>query len=92
MQFEWDQAKSIENEKKHGVSFEEAIVIWDGIHLEISDIAHSEDGKERNATMGWIGDRVFVVIWTVRGEKIRLISVRKARKNEEKVFFKKIQE
>ncbi len=42
--------------------------------------------------MGWIGKRIYVAIWTQRGDTIRLISVRRARKNEEKVYFEKIQD
>ncbi len=92
MKFEWDPAKEAENRKKHGVSFDEAIALWGNTHLEIEEIAHSEDGERRNATIGWVGDRIYVAIWTKRGEKIRLISVRRARKNEEKIFIEKIQD
>ena len=92
MEFEWDESKAVENEDKHGISFRQAVEIWSAPHLEVDHIAYSEDGEKRNATMGWIENKLFVAIWTKRNQKIRLISVRRARKNEEKVFLEKIQD
>ena len=86
MDFEWDPNKNAHNKQKHGISFDKAIVIWDGIHVEIKEIARSDDGERRSATMGWIGSNLYVAIWTKRGRRIRLISVRRARSNEEKTF------
>ena len=91
MEFVWDPAKSVENQKKHGVSFEEATSLWGRQHVEVKHIAHAGKGESRSASMGWIGRKIYVAIWTQRGGNIRLISVRRARKNEEKVFFEKIQ-
>jgi uncharacterized DUF497 family protein len=92
MEFEWDNKKNRENRIKHGVSFEQAIAIWDSVHLEVEEIARSEDGESRSATIGWIGEMLYLAVWTARGGKIRLISVRRARKDEERVFAKKIQD
>ncbi len=92
MEFEWDSAKSLVNREKHGVSFDEAVVIWDGVHVEVESIAYSEDGEKRNATLGWIDHQIYLAIWTKRRRKIRLISVRRARKNEEKIFSEKVQD
>jgi hypothetical protein len=92
MEFEWDDKKSRENRIKHGVSFEQAVAIWDSAHLEVEEIARSEDGESRSATIGWIGEKLYLAVWTARGGKIRLISVRRARKNEERVFAEKIQD
>lgn len=86
MEFEWDPNKNTHNKQKHGVSFDEAIVIWDGVHVEIKEVARSDDGEKRSATMGWIGNRLYVAIWTKRKRRIRLISVRRARTHEEKTF------
>jgi uncharacterized DUF497 family protein len=88
MEFEWDPAKAQHNQQKHGVSFEEAVAIWDGIHVNVQDIARSNDGERRSATMGWIGNKVYMAIWTKRGGRIRLISVRRARPHEEEIFEK----
>lgn len=86
IEFEWDPVKAHQNKQKHGVSFDEASVIWDGIHVDVKNIARSNDGEKRNATMGRIGSKVYVVIWTKRGRRIRLISVRRARPHEEEIF------
>ncbi|MBL7686100.1 MAG: BrnT family toxin, partial [Deltaproteobacteria bacterium] len=45
-----------------------------------------------NATLGWIDDKVYVVIWTERKGKTRIISARRARKYEEEIFYKSIQD
>lgn len=91
MEFEWDEAKNKENQKKHGVAFPVAVSLWNETHVEIENLAYSEEGETRSAMMGWIANKVYVAIWTRRDGKIRLISVRRARKNEEKIFFEKIQ-
>lgn len=91
MQFEWDPIKSAENEDKHGVTFEEATAIWEQVHIEVETIARVRRGEQRNATVGWIGGKLFVAIWTKRNDVIRLISVRRARPHEEKIFTKSIQ-
>ena len=92
MEFEWDVEKNKANRIKHGISFERAVAIWDSVHLEVEGIARSEDDERRNATIGWIEGKLFLAVWTWREGKIRLISVRRARKNEEKVFTEKIQD
>ena len=92
MEFEWDQEKSRSNEQKHGISFEDAICLWDGICMEIEDLAHSNDGEKRSATLGRIGSKAYVAIWTRRGKTLRLISVRRARIHEEEIIDEKIQE
>ncbi len=92
MEFEWDIEKDKANRIKHGISFERAIAIWESRHLEVDEIARSEDGERRSATIGWIGQKLFLAVWTGRGDKIRLISVRRARKNEERIFTEKIQD
>lgn len=86
--FEWDPKKSHLNKEKHGVSFSEAVGIWQGAHLTIDTIAKSEDGETRCATIGLVGDTLHTAIWTMRGEKIRIISVRRARDGEKKAYWK----
>ncbi|MBI2345569.1 MAG: BrnT family toxin [Deltaproteobacteria bacterium] len=92
MEFEWDPVKSDDNFAKHGVSFEHAQAIWADVHVEITSLARSNDGESRNATMGRIGSKLYVAIWTMRHGKIRLISVRRSRPNEEKTFMAKVQD
>ena len=88
--FEWDPIKSESNKNKHQISFIEAIQIWEGPHLDISDIARAKDGETRSATLGVIKGLVFLAIWTYRNKTIRLISVRRARQYEEEIYWQKI--
>ncbi|MBI4208183.1 MAG: BrnT family toxin [Deltaproteobacteria bacterium] len=92
MEFEWNPAKSEANRIKHGIGFEEATALWDDAYFEVKEIARSKDGETRNATLGKMGDKIYVAIWTERGNKARLITVRRARKNEKEIFLKKIQD
>lgn len=90
--FEWDEHKSSENQKKHNASFEDTTLIWQGLHVTVDSIAYTVGGEVRNASIGLIRDKLFTAIWTERNEKIRLISVRRARDGEEKIYWKKISE
>lgn len=92
MLFEWNQAKNRANTEKHGISFDQAVAIWESPHLDVERIAYAVDGESRNATIGWIGTELFVAIWTGRAGTIRLISVRRARRREEEIFLKRISE
>ena len=89
MQFEWDPDKNTVNQKKYGVSFEEALQIWQEPYVEIDNIAYTTT-ETRSATLGKIAGKLYVAIWTKRRRKIRLISVRRARKNEEKIYQEKV--
>ncbi len=91
MVFEWNELKSAANFAKHGISFEEAVMIWTRVTVDVTEIARSENGESRGATLGVIGESVYTAIWTMRRDKIRLISVRRARNVEAKAYFKKIQ-
>ena len=78
--FEYDPSKSKINSDKHGIDFEEVQVLWeDPMRLEIP--AKTED-EPRVIVIGKIKNKIWSVIITYRGAKTRLISVRRARKNE----------
>ena len=77
MAFEWDPAKARTNLKKHGVDFADAaLVLYDDLALTIRDL---EAGEERFVTLGLdpLG-RLLVVVYTWRGDTIRIISARVA--------------
>lgn len=83
--FEWDEAKSLRNKKKHGVSFDEAkSVFYDENALFISDPDHSE-AEDRFVLLGMSAAlRILVVCHCYRekGNSIRIISARCANKRE----------
>ena len=80
MEFEFDEAKSDANKAKHGIDFIEAQALWlDEVLLEIP--ARTED-EPRSLVIGMIGDGHWSAVITYREERIRLISVRRARAEE----------
>ncbi|HEX8757252.1 MAG TPA: BrnT family toxin [Steroidobacteraceae bacterium] len=88
--FSWDQAKGRSNQRKHGVSFETAkLVFEDAHHLSRQDrVVH---GEQRWQTLGRVGDEVLLVAHACHdtdqdGEYIRIISARRATKLERKIY------
>ena len=78
MEFEWDKKKANENFKKHGVSFEEAaLVFFDENAVELFDELNS-DAEIRYQLVGISNTSLIFVAYTARNEKIRIISARKA--------------
>ena len=77
LKFEWDEEKDLINRRKHGISFETAAYVFrDEYHIEMYDFEHSTD-EDRYIAIGMVGNLLFVV-FTERGENIRLISARLA--------------
>ena len=89
MLFEWDERKSHQNLKKHGVSFEAAVSIWSTPFIEVDEVARTTKDEIRGATVGKIGHLLYVAIWTKRNNRTRIISVRRARDGEKEVYYKK---
>lgn len=86
--FEWDEKKDASNQKKHGVSFSEAkSVFTDQFARLIADPEHSED-EDRFILMGTsIESRLLVVCHCARvNDSIRIISARKADKQERTIY------
>lgn len=89
IEFEWNTSKAASNLKKHGVSFEEAkSVFYDEFALQFYDEGHSED-EDRFLMLGLSRDsNILLVCHCERdsGHIIRIISARKATKNECKYY------
>jgi len=84
MEFEFDIHKSEENKKRHGMDFVEAQTLWDDPdRIEVP--ARTID-EPRSVVIGKIADKHWSAIITYRGEKIRLISVRRSRKEEVEIY------
>lgn len=87
MEFEWDEAKAASNLKKHGIPFSYATAaFYDVARFERPDL-DGDFGEERLLTIGLVEDREITVISTFRSLKIRLISARKATKNERAEYW-----
>jgi uncharacterized protein len=81
--FEWDDDKSRANLGKHGIDFEDASGIFYGpIILRQSD----RNNEERSIAIGSLEDSLIAVVFTRRANAIRIISARRARKNEEREY------
>jgi len=87
LEFEWDEEKDAINQGKHGVSFEEAkMVFFDPKRVEMYDWVHSYD-ENRWIIIGLSSWVVLTVILTYRNNSLRIISARKATKKEEEEYF-----
>jgi uncharacterized protein len=87
MQFEFDPEKSAANLAKHGIDFEAAQALWDDQDLIIMT---AESGTEpRFAVVGLLDDRHWTAFATMRGNRIRIISVRRARDKEARAYDEK---
>lgn len=87
LQFEWDADKASQNVRKHGVSFQEAITVFnDELSLTIPDLDHSTT-EFRFIDMGVSKEgRLLVVAYTELHQVIRIISARKVTKRERKAY------
>lgn len=84
MEFEFDQRKSLLNKEKHGIDFIEAQRLWeDGDLLVIP--ARTED-ERRSLAIGRIDGRYWSAVITFRRGRIRIISVRRSRKEEQTLY------
>jgi hypothetical protein len=81
--FEWDQNKSAANEAKHGVSFEAAVGVWDSRWRSLP-LSHPEE--IRFLAIGVIKDQHWSVVYTMRGDRYRLISARRSRYHEKELY------
>ena len=87
MKFEWDDRKAALNLKDHGVTFDDAaLVFYDVGRIETYDRCEGY-GEDRWATIGFVWSAVLYVVYTVRyDETVRLISARKADAKERKQY------
>ncbi len=84
MEFEFDPNKSKKNKEEHGIDFIEAQQLWeDPYRIEIPAKYLDEP---RYLLIGKIDDKHWAAIFTYRKNKIRIISVRRARKNEKEIY------
>jgi uncharacterized DUF497 family protein len=87
VEFEWDEAKSASNLKKHGISFHTAVAAFaDSKRLERLDL-DLDYGEVRSLITGLIGQDEIVVVFTERGELTRIISARRATADERDEYW-----
>lgn len=91
MFFDWDAQKSKSNFIKHGIDFGDVVQVFNRPHLTKED-KRQDYGERRWITLGKLNDTAVVVVFTVRKNVIRIISARKANKNERSVYYEKFEE
>ncbi|MFZ2967734.1 MAG: BrnT family toxin [Sulfuricurvum sp.] len=84
MRFEYDPDKSASNLVKHGIDFDEAQLVWQDANA--LEIRAKSDTENRFALIGRIDDKLWIAFYTYRGDTIRLISVRRTRENEKRIY------
>ena len=89
MRFGWNERKRKANVRKHGIDFIGAEKLFDGYTVTVQD-DRFEYGEERFITFGLLDGEVVAVAHTEREDVIRIISMRRATRNEEKSYFSKI--
>ena len=87
MEFEYDPQKSELNLQKHGVAFEEAKVLWQQPAVTIEGRILKE---RRFVRIGFLRDKFYSCVFTLREFKIRIISLRRSRNQEIKIYWERI--
>jgi uncharacterized DUF497 family protein len=83
MLFEWDERKRLANLAKHGLDFLDADLIFRGVHYSYPS---ERRGEDRWVTVGLLEGREVALVWTARGDAMRLISFRRARREERRQY------
>jgi len=84
MEFEFDPKKSDINKAKHGIDFHEAQTLWDD--PDFIEIPVKTSDEPRYLVMGRISGKHWSAVITYRGEKMRIISARRSRKEEVDIY------
>jgi uncharacterized DUF497 family protein len=84
MKYEYDSNKSLSNKQKHGIDFEDAKLLWNDDRMV--EILTSYEDEERFINIGKINSKFYTVVSTIREDKIRIISARRARKKEIEIY------
>jgi uncharacterized protein len=82
--FEYDEAKSKANKEKHGIDFEGAQALWNGEFSVFKQVYLNNE--LRYLLVGHIDSICYVAVFTMREDTIRIISVRRCRKNEKEIL------
>lgn len=84
MEFEFDPKKSDGNRTKHGIDFYEAQALWDD--PDLIEIPVNASDEQRFLVIGKISEKHWSGVITYRSDKVRIISVRRSRKEEVEIY------
>jgi uncharacterized DUF497 family protein len=83
--FDWDENKRESNLQKHGIDFVDAVEVFHDVdRVELESIRNSE---KRYQVIGMVNEVVILVVYTIRNEKIRIISSRIASRKEREAYY-----
>ena len=85
--FNWDDDKNESNRRKHKIGFEAAERFDFNSAVTMTD-SREDYGEHREAAIGFIGDVLYFLAFTRRGDAIRVISLRRANKSERSLYVK----
>jgi uncharacterized DUF497 family protein len=85
IELEWDENKNIANIKNHDIDFCDAWKIFNEPILKKIDNRENY-GEERWIGLGRLEELIIIIVYTYRAEKIRIISIRRANRNERKTY------
>ena len=83
--FEWDEVKNQANIAKHGIDFNHAKGIFDR-YVHPRDDDRIDYGEVRTIAYGMVDNDILTVVFTIRGDTLRIISARSARRDERRTY------
>lgn len=85
MEIEFDPAKAAKTMEERGLDFADAAIVFSGHHFTIED-TRNDYGEPRFITVGFLAERMIVLVWTPRDGARRIISMRKANEREQAYY------
>jgi uncharacterized DUF497 family protein len=85
-EFEWDDRKAAANAVRHGVTFETARLAFEDAFAVVRDDRREDYGEDRCNILGMVNGRLLYVSYTIRQERIRIISARGAEPYEKRLY------
>lgn len=85
VRYEWDERKRLSNLEKHGLDFFDVSAVFEAPHVEVPS---SHSSEKRLLAIGTLKGRFVTIVYTMRGETIRVISFRRARHEERDTYQK----
>ena len=87
MRFEYNQNKKAANLKKHGLDFDDARLVFESAQIVTFEDSRYDYGEVRYITLGLLNGDVVVVVTTETNTTVRIISMRKAEKHEQTIYY-----
>ncbi len=89
MDIDYDPDKRLQTLEHRGLDMNDAPLLFDGLKVTIHD-DRKDYGEPHWLTFGYLRHRMVLVVWTLRGSKTRIISMRKANDREKEIFSRRM--